>query len=91
MKSSCRKSREYVGQLALDYLKTLPVFTASILIIPQDLELSQCVGKLQVADCLGDQSVSFWQANLLIHTFSMSEQEPDKDYIEGEERWELFT
>ena len=87
MKPSCPKSREYVAQIAFDYLKTLPVFTSSVIALPKgDLELNQYVERVFVADCLSGQSVSFWQANLIVHAFVLSEQEPDKDYIEGEER-----
>ena len=87
IKPSCPKSREYVALVASNYLKTLPVFTSSVVALPQDLELNQYVERVFVSDCLSGQSVSFWQANLIVHAFILSEQEPDKDYIEGEERY----
>ena len=57
--------------------------------------LGKCIEKICVVDLPQDMVVSFWQAEMHIHVFRMSEDEPEKDFLDGEdespafEQWEL--
>ena len=48
-----------------------------------------------ISDLEVGQVISFWQAELCIHAFRLSDQEPEKDFVDGEdelpaaEQWEL--
>ena len=59
------------------------------------IEYVNSIDSIEVCDLLDNQSVSFWQATLCIHTYRLSDQDPDSDYLEGEEelpaslQWEL--
>lgn len=51
--------------------------------------------EIKVCDIAGNKMISFWQAELCLHAFKLSEQECEKDYLEGEsdlpacDQWEL--
>lgn len=70
-----------------------PVFADGPLPIPEVLRDS--IAYLQVCDLGKGQKVSFWQADLWIHLFRLSEQGPECDYLDGDEeipaaeQWEL--
>jgi hypothetical protein len=51
--------------------------------------------EIKVCDIADNKMISFWQAELCVHAFKLSEQECEKDYLEGEndlpacDQWEL--
>ena len=53
------------------------------------------IKSVTVSDVGQGQSVSFWQAELLVHVYTFSSAEPEKDFLDGEEevhaveQWEL--
>jgi pachytene checkpoint protein 2 len=73
------------------------VFTNGSLnhLLASSTTLADAVHALTVTDMAPEQRVSFWQANLCLHSFRLCEQGPENDYLEGEQelpvadQWEL--
>lgn len=47
--------------------------------------LDNVITRITVCDLMNGQKVSFWQADLFIHLFSLVDQQAESDYLEGEE------
>ena len=44
---------------------------------------------IKICDLNPNETISFWQANLLIHSYRIIDAEPEKDFLDGDE--EVFT
>lgn len=53
-------------------------------LLPAPVALADLVDRITVTDLSEDQKVSFWQAELSVHSFRMLEDEPEAEYLEGE-------
>ena len=107
IKWTSSKSRSDVEAATLVFLKSFPLFTDGIINIsrsrclqsennaPNFDSLAEDVDAIRICGLGPDKSVSFWQAKILVHAYRLCEQEPEKDYLEGEEslsaaeQWEL--
>jgi SpoVK/Ycf46/Vps4 family AAA+-type ATPase len=99
VRASCLIDFDEIKRLTEDYLSACPVFEPGCIVLTHSspcLEghISSYVEKIKIVDlCLN--RVSFWQAELMIHPYKTSDQEPDRDYLEGEDelpastQWEL--
>ncbi|RYG66707.1 AAA family ATPase [archaeon] len=89
----CSASHDEIHALVKPFLSEIQLFSNSQLPIPPSLQ--NIVSSIQVCDLPLDQSVSFWQADIVPHFVRLSEQGPDCDYLEGDEdipaaeQWEL--
>lgn len=95
IKNSCTQRDEDVTLLARSFLEiSFPVFTNGEISLSAHSTLQSAVDSIRIGD-LPSRVVSFWQADLNFHPFRLSEQPPEKDYIDGEEDlpaselWEL--
>ncbi len=86
-------SRVEVVNAVADKLKQkCPIFQNGVVYIE---ELNSIVDLVTVCDLLEGKRVSFWQSQLCIHAFRLSDQGPESDFLDGEEelsaaeQWEL--
>jgi pachytene checkpoint protein 2 len=98
IKDSCALKRDDLVAVVKDRLSSsCPVFENGPLFLGSGLsdDIAQYISSASISDMECDRAVSFWQAELLVHAYRLSDQEPEKDFIEGEEelpaaeQWEL--
>lgn len=92
IKPECRLSRlEIVDKMASFLRDSCPLFQNGKVTI----NCESFANSVRICDLFEDQSVSYWQAELCIHAYRLSEQANESDFIEGEEnlpacdQWEL--
>ena len=89
------KKHDVVGAVKEKLRTCCPIFANGPVDLARSEELKCLCEYILVCDLDGGRPVSFWQAQLCIHAFSLSDQEPEKDFLEGEgelpasEQWEL--
>ena len=77
-----RLDREEMKNVILDYLSQIcPVFKNGVL--RSSIPTLEFVESIQVCDLNENQSVSFWQAQVLIYIFLLNDTLPEKDYLDG--------
>ncbi len=93
IKSSCVLTQSEIVGLVAERLKSkCPVFQNGIV---QFEDLSEYVDGVTVCDVGEGKRISFWQSQLCIHAFRLSDQGPESDFLDGEEelsaaeQWEL--
>jgi SpoVK/Ycf46/Vps4 family AAA+-type ATPase len=93
MKSaSTLSSSEAVEILTAVLKEKCPIFQNGIIKLP---DVDTFASVVQICDLMNDQIISYWQAELCVHAFKLSEQSSENDFIEGEEelpaceQWEL--
>jgi predicted DNA-binding ribbon-helix-helix protein len=91
IKSTCTLKAHQVASLITERLQEgCPVFRNGPIYLDETDDICESI---MVCDL--EREISSWQAQLCIHAFRMSDQEPEKDFIEGEdelpacEQWEL--
>lgn len=100
LKANCMCPKSDVVKRIKDALPSMcPIFANGPVRFENDPsfqdEIFQLVDSIEICDLLDDQKISFWQAEICLHAFSLSEQGPEADMLEGEEelpaceQWEL--
>lgn len=80
--------------LSTKLAETCQVFQRGVLNIPADT--ARYVDNIVICDLPENAAISFWQAELCLHAYRLSDQGPEGDFLEGEEeqqcaaeQWEL--
>eukprot|EP00596_Hydrurales_sp_CCMP1899_P006837 CAMPEP_0119050228 /NCGR_PEP_ID=MMETSP1177-20130426/68769_1 /TAXON_ID=2985 /ORGANISM="Ochromonas sp, Strain CCMP1899" /LENGTH=393 /DNA_ID=CAMNT_0007028383 /DNA_START=17 /DNA_END=1195 /DNA_ORIENTATION=+ len=96
IKDNCNIKPELIVSMVTEKLKAQnPVFQNGLLDLNLSEELHEYCDHIKIGDMEDSRVISFWQAELCVHAFQLSDQEPEKDFIDGEdelpaaEQWEL--
>ncbi len=83
IRSNCALSSNEIIHMVLENLKIkCPVFQNGDVSLE---DLNEYVSRVSVCDLCDGKRVSFWQSQLCIHAFRMSDQGPESDFLDGEE------
>ena len=68
---------------------TCPLLKEGIIHHDNNEEPGRSIDFIKICDLNPNETISFWQANLLIHSYRIIDAEPEKDFLDGDE--EVFT
>lgn len=82
IKSNCMLSLNEVHAMILEWLKRkCAIFYNCELTL--DNQIDRYIDSIKVVDLSIGKKISFWQAELCLHAFRLSEQGPENDFISG--------
>jgi hypothetical protein len=96
IKDGCTAKQELIVSYVTEKLQaSFPTFQNGQLEFNQSDDIYHYCDHVKISDIEIGKVISFWQAELCVHAFRLSDQEPEKDFIDGEdelpaaEQWEL--